>query len=369
MVLRLATFNAENLLSRFDFSGFESEHRKDRANQIYETRDKHQYRQMEIARQMALTDDTRQMTGLAIADTDADIICLQEIEDIDALSAFERGYLYRMMGEGYVQKYLAEGNDRRGIDVAVMMREQTRDGQEIEFIRMESHASATYGELDLLTPELAEKYSPNDRVFKRDCLEIDVKVGGKPFTLYIVHFKSMGPARDGVDGRSYTMPVRRAEAKAVRKIIENRFGKGKTDTKRFAICGDLNDYKERVVVTGNRREGHSFHVEHEQESAIDVFLSDGFCENVAERRSELDRWTMYHTRGPAVQHLCQLDYILLSPALASSSGKTEPEIIRFGQPWRTVFPDDQNVERYPRVGWDRPKASDHCPVVMALNIV
>jgi len=26
------------------------------------------------------------------------------------------------------------------------------------------------------------------------------------------------------------------------------------------------------------------------------------------------------------------------------------------------------VERYPRTGWDRPKASDHCPVVMTLDL-
>jgi hypothetical protein len=25
-------------------------------------------------------------------------------------------------------------------------------------------------------------------------------------------------------------------------------------------------------------------------------------------------------------------------------------------------------DRYPRVGWDRPKASDHCPVVVELDI-
>lgn len=368
MVVRIATFNTENLLSRFDFSGYDQEHRQDRVAQLYDARNKEQYKQMEIARQVSLTDDTRQMTALAIADTDADILCLQEVEDLDTLRAFERGYLYKMMGEGYRHKYIAEGNDRRGIDVAIMMRDKTRDGQDLEFVSMKSHAKTTYEDFDLLTDELAKKYNPKDRVFKRDCLEVDVKVGGKPITFYVVHFKSMGPSRDGIDGRTYSMPVRAAEAKAVRKIIEARFGKGNTDNKRFVICGDMNDYQQRVIVSGNRREGHSFHVEKDSGSAVDTFLSDGFTENVMDRRDELDRWTTYHTRGPKVQHLAQLDYILLSPALAKESKNEIPEVIRAGQPWRTVFPEGQNVDRYPRVGWDRPKASDHCPVAISLDI-
>lgn len=369
MALRIATFNTENLLSRFDFSGFHLDHRQDRVTSLYDAADKEQYKQMEIARQVSITDDTRQMTALAIADTYADIICLQEVEDLETLKAFERGYLYRMIGEGYRHKFIAEGNDRRGIDVAIMMRDHTRDGDEIEFVRMKTHAELTYGDLDLLSDDLDEKYNPNDRIFKRDCQEIDIKVGGKPLTIYNVHFKSMGPARDGLDGRTYTMPVRRAEAKAVRAIIERRFGKGKTDNKRFIICGDMNDYQMRVVVDGNRRDGYTFYAENESPSALDVFLSDGFTENVMNRRDELDRWTTYHTRGPKVQQLCQLDYILLSPALAKASQKEVPEVIRAGQPHRTVFPKGQEVERYPRVGWDRPKASDHCPIVTKINVI
>lgn len=72
------------------------------------------------------TDDTRQLSALAIADADADILCLQEVDNMAALQAFEYGYLYRMVGNGYLQKYLVEGNDSRGIDVAVVMREETR---------------------------------------------------------------------------------------------------------------------------------------------------------------------------------------------------------------------------------------------------
>ena len=58
---------------------------------------------------MAHTDDTRQLTALAIAETHADIICLQEVDNIEALKAFEYGYLFKMIGEGYRQKFTTAG--------------------------------------------------------------------------------------------------------------------------------------------------------------------------------------------------------------------------------------------------------------------
>ena len=197
---------------------------------------------------------------------------------------------------------------------------------------------------------------------------MDLRVGGKPLTLYIVHLKSMGGPRDGVEGRLVTRPVREAEAKAVRHIIESRFGAGDTADQSFAICGDFNDYQERVTVSGDARRGYRFdHIE-EAESALDVLTHDGFVENVMRRRDPLDRWTLYHARGPEERWLCQLDYICLSPVLASFNANRAPEIVRAGQPYRTIFPPGQEVERYPRTGWDRPKASDHCPVVMELDL-
>jgi hypothetical protein len=36
MTVRIATFNTENLLSRFDFSGFRNELRQDRVSQLYD---------------------------------------------------------------------------------------------------------------------------------------------------------------------------------------------------------------------------------------------------------------------------------------------------------------------------------------------
>lgn len=234
---------------------------------------------------------------------------------------------------------------------------------------MQSHAHLTYADLGLHTPEVvAAGEEPHERIFRRDCLELDLRVDGKPFTLYSVHFKSMGSPRNDLDGREATMPVRIAEAAAVRKIIEARFGDGAAE-KRWAICGDFNDYRERILVGGDAHEGFTFEPVREARSCLDVLLDDGFCHNVGERLPDMERWTLYHTRGPAERHLCQLDYILLSPALARRNASTRPEIVRAGQPFRTPFPPGQAVERYPRIGWDRPKASDHCPVVVELDIL
>ncbi|MBB3452491.1 putative extracellular nuclease [Rhizobium sp. BK313] len=370
MSLRLATFNVENLLTRFDYTGFRNQLRQDRVLKLFDVQNEVIYQQLEAARVVAATDDTRQMTALAIADADADIICLQEVDSMAALQAFEYGYLYRMVGNGYRWKFLIEGNDARGIDVAVMMREETRDGQPIVLKDIRSHAMVTYRDFGLFNDELAELgLHLDDKIFKRDCLELDLTIGGVPFSLYVVHLKSMGPGREGVDGRDSTMPVRRAETLAVRRIIENRFGAGHTARKNFAICGDMNDYQERVDVIGTRHTGYRFKHQDEETSALDVFSDDGFVENVMRRRDALDRWTLYHARGPQEQWLCQLDYIWLSPALAHANATRMPDVIRSGQPFRTIFPPGQEVERYPRTGWDRPKASDHCPVVMTLDLL
>lgn len=369
MSLRLATFNVENLMNRFDYSGYRNQLNQDRTLALFEIKDEAQYKLLEQGRAIAHADDMRQLTALAIAETRADILCLQEVDNIEALKAFEYGYLFKMVGQGYRHKYTTSGNDTRGIDVAVMMRTETADGDAIEFVGMTSHAHLTYEELGLHTPQLAATGNEAfERIFRRDCLEIDVRVAGKPLTIYSVHFKSMGGPRDGVPGRDVTMPIRIAEAQAVRRIIEARFGRDHAADKRWAICGDFNDYRQRIVIGGGTFGGYTFTLADEARSCLDILLADGFAENVVERRPELDRWTLYHTRGPEERHLCQLDYILLSPALARENTGSIPDIIRGGQPWRTVFPPGQEVERYPRAGWDRPKASDHCPVAMTLDL-
>ncbi len=370
MSFRIATFNIENLMNRFDFSGFRNELNQDRALALFDIRDEAEFKELERARAVAHADDTRQLTALAIAATRADILCLQEVDNLEALKAFEYGYLFKMVGEGYRHKYMATGNDSRGIDVALMTREETADGQPIEFVRMTSHAHITFDDFGLFNDQLAALgIEANERIFRRDCFEVDLTIGGRPVTFYLLHLKSMGGPRNGMTGREASMPVRIAEATAVRRIIESRFGADHAAAKRWVICGDLNDYRERVVVSGDAHDGYRFDpVREDVTTSVDILTAGGFCENVVERRPELDRWTLYHTRGPQERHLCQLDYLLVSQGLVKANRGAVPDIVRNGQPWRTVFPPGQEVERYPRTGWDRPKASDHCPVAMSLTI-
>ena len=64
MSLRLATFNVENLMNRFDFSGYRNQLQEDRTLALFQIRDEAEFRLLEQARTIAHTDDTRQLTAL-----------------------------------------------------------------------------------------------------------------------------------------------------------------------------------------------------------------------------------------------------------------------------------------------------------------
>ncbi len=117
-------------------------------------------------------------------------------------------------------------------------------------------------------------------------------------------------------------------------------------------------------------------------SGLDALFED-FAFNPLDALPPDERWTFYFRQADqdcaAVdeQHT-QLDYILLSPALAAANPEPKVDLIRRGLPYRvpldTAHPDRSigylatRSDRYPRVGWDRPKASDHCPLVVEIEI-
>ena len=235
-------------------------------------------------------------------------------------------------------------------------------------MRATSHRTVSHADLDVYDTSLAALgIRPSDQVFKRDCLMVDLDLGGRPLTLFICHLKSMNNGRD--DGRLATMPVRRAEARAVRRIIERRFGAGWREAS-WVVAGDLNDYRELIGPGGV--------VVPAGPSGIDPLFED-FAVNPVAGLSAHERWTHFHrawseTQGRIVEEHVQLDYLLFSPTLAAR--EPHVEILRRGLPYRVPLDPrdpDRGIaalatrgDRYPRAGWDRPKASDHCPVVVEI---
>lgn len=383
---RLATFNVENLYSRPNF--WDPQRRSDQqiGNVFFEEREE-AIKARRIA-EAVLSDDKCQLTALALLATNADIIALQEVDSEAALRSFRENYLKRLEGPHVAHRmrdiihadprpspeavrraremaiaevnyrYLAvpEGNDRRGIDIGLLSR--------IGWQTLRSHATATFADLDVW-PEGLEQYregppdnprflTREDRIFKRDLVETEFMIDGRPFTLFCCHLKSM------TGGRAPTRVIRLAEAMAMRRLIEQRFEDhpGGAAAANWAIAGDFNDFYEidgsrilRDYVTGE-----------DSPSALGPLLGDGFAVNLMERRAPEDRWTSYH---PPDDGYCQLDYVLVSPRLAKANPKAVPEVIRMGQPFRAARYDGP---RFPRIGWDRPKASDHCPVLVELRL-
>jgi endonuclease/exonuclease/phosphatase family metal-dependent hydrolase len=366
MRLRLATFNVENLSARWRF-GENKRSDTSAALSLSEFTDPQQRDAAEHSVSITLEDDKRQMTGLALAETRADLLCLQEIDSLRALEAFFANYVHRFSDIQYGHFRLVDGNDQRGIDVAFGAR---RDLLAKENIRLTSHHEATFAELDVHSQELAALGIPRDgRVFVRDCLEVSLTINDRPLTLFIVHFKSLDNGKAG--GREGTRPVRFAEALAVRRLVERRFGPDWRDAN-WIIAGDLNDFVERVVAGGIAGEAPG--------DALQPLLDRAAVNPVAALPPH-ERWTHFHreweeAQDRIVEEHVQLDYVLLSPALARRD--VQVEIVRRGLPYRVPLDPrqpDRSIgrlattgDRYPRIGWDRPKASDHCPVVVEFEL-
>lgn len=325
--IRLATFNCENLMMRCDFSRAGIPRARERLTEVDDAA---------VAAQVdsvfdVLSEDDRTLTAEALAATGAEFCALQEVENLVTLTAFDTRYLSRWTQSPFEERVLLEGNDSRGIDVGILSR--------LPVIHYRSHARETYGSLGIAPPPGA---SVNDYTFRRDCLEADVAKDGRVLTVFVCHFKSM------FGGRRKTRAIRQAEARAVRQIISRRFPD--PAAAEWVILGDFNDYFER---DGQRLRDHG----------LGPLVDDGFAADLVTRavRNPYERWT-HHYSGDDTYGA--LDHIFLSPALAERNARPHVQIVRAGTPFRA-----QRYEgaRFPGIGWNEPKASDHCPLSATLQ--
>jgi endonuclease/exonuclease/phosphatase family metal-dependent hydrolase len=303
--VRVATFNVENLFARFKFDkGIDPEQAVEDGWNAEETA-------FDIMRP-----DEKRISGGAIKAAEADIVCLQEVENLDTLKRFRSDYLGGGGKTGYPYALAIDGNDPRLIDVAVLSKHP--------IVHARSYAQLRTGSTYL---------------FSRDCLEVDVLVGKKPLTLFVQHYKSM------MGGRAKTRARRVVQTDATIEIINDRFG-NKPGGQPFVVLGDFNDYMQ---------------TDDEGEPAIGALVEWDQVENVVERLPVEDQWTHYYDDR---DKYTQLDYLLPSASLAESSPAL-PEIVRVGMPRRAKR---YTGKRLPGVGDNKPKASDHCAVVATLNL-
>lgn len=150
-----------------------------------------------------------------IESLNADVIAMEEVENRDYLQRFVDVFLPDL---GYKEVVLFEGNDLRGIDVAVISRVP------IGTVRSNRHL----------------KFVGEDGVvqhFQRDLLQVTIEPeGGDPLEIWVVHLKS----KRGGDPVSDV--IRLAEAAEIRRQLDARL---KADPEaRIVVTGDFNDTPE-----------------------------------------------------------------------------------------------------------------------------
>lgn len=303
--VRVATFNVENLFTRWQFrKNVDPAEANKRGWQVDET----------MFDELGM--DAKALTGMAARELKADVIAFQEVENVDTLKHFRSQFLGGRSAYPYVAGI--DGNDPRMIDVAVLSK--------LPIVRVRSYQ------------HLMDPARRTTTLFSRDCLEVDIEVGKETLTLFVNHFKSM------MGGRSKTSARRKLQAKEVVKLVKARFKDPKKEN--FVVLGDFNDYPEK---------------DKQGSSGISTLVKWDAVENVLARCQKEERWTHYYASRRDYK---QLDYILLSKALADAN-PSEPEVMRKGMPLRANRYDG---ERFVGVGEDNPKASDHCPVVIELEL-
>jgi endonuclease/exonuclease/phosphatase family metal-dependent hydrolase len=213
--------------------------------------------------------------GTALRVLGADVIALQEVENKALLDRLRREQL---ADQGYTELRLIEGNDPRGIDVALLSR--------FAVTREVSHIADRFPGVDGDTAT---------HRFSRDCLEVDLEIAGRKLTLLVNHLRA-------ATGGSSDTARRRAQAARVREIADAAIAASPSGL--LAVVGDLNaDPQSRtleLLATG----------------------SGGALVDVLEGRPSSERVTV--TWNDKIQ----VDYLLLSPQLRAALEASSAAVIR-----------------------------------------
>ena len=153
-----------------------------------------------------------QHVAQSIEALNADVIALEEVENRDYLQRFVDVFLPDL---GYDNVVLFEGNDNRGIDVALISRLPVGEVRSRRHLRFPGHDGAPAR-------------------FNRDILSVTIEPeGGQPFEMWCVHLKSNS------GGREESEPIRLAEARELRRLLDKSLAAN--PQARIIVTGDFND--------------------------------------------------------------------------------------------------------------------------------
>lgn len=321
--VRIASFNVENLFNRYTI-----------LDQPWQGRDYEKMVQAVGLVSIAGRDGSlvnyetahtqRNNTAEVILDTAPDILLVCEVENIHTLRIFNHDYL----SDYFDQIVLIDGNDPRGIDLGFMVRKgfSGRIGNirtHVDELKPGETGSVTWGS----RPNFG--YLANNALFSRDCLDVDVIVGGKTLRLLGNHFK----AQD----RSQSSDVRRkAQADRVFQI----FSEARNNS--FPIVlGDLNADIDSPTPAGS--------------SLLNLARGEGIIDTFADVS---ERWTHFYDYESEVS---RLDYILVDDRLSFGN----QQIIRKGLSKRCK---QYTGPRYPTVSYQHTEASDHCLIAIDVDL-
>jgi endonuclease/exonuclease/phosphatase family metal-dependent hydrolase len=223
---RVATFNLNNLFSRFNFqavvdalppgqAGVSSSIEFDLSDPT-STR----FRTYKGRLVKGKTAAARATVAQRIKDFDADVVAVQEVEDVDTLQRFVSTELE---GLGYHWVVLVEGNDPRLIDVGILS-------------RLPVGAVTSWRH----TPDPA---TPGSTVFGRDLLEVEILNRSRTkrlLTVYNTHLKSHYvpfDVADPVAAAESANRLRERQARAVVDIVNAR----QRPNSAYVVAGDMND--------------------------------------------------------------------------------------------------------------------------------
>lgn len=232
-----------------------------------------------------------QAIAKVIRRVDADVIGLCEVEDRRTLETFNA----QLLGRKYPYCVLFEGNDERGIDVALMSKHPVGP--------MRSSAFTP----DALEAKRRDGVTP--RLFNRDCIEVTVTLpeGRGEMTVMVAHLKSKrGSAEAEID----TDRKRIRQSEEMARIVRERHAKDGAPH-RLVVCGDFNEVPDRAGANGAALGG--------RETSIDAILRESGLVNIVRETLGPDKsFTHIEERGGRVAR-GQIDYLLLSPDLKAAA--------------------------------------------------